>query len=107
MARDTTRKSSFNPTSRRSSHLRTDQDRPGRCRTLNRDRPRPAGHMSRWQRFSAPTRSTKDEDEELARRFLASGPRLGPGYPRPVPHQRASDSVTAFGRSTMLDSSTT
>jgi hypothetical protein len=32
MTRDTTRKTSFKPTSRRSSHLRTDQDRPGQHR---------------------------------------------------------------------------
>jgi hypothetical protein len=37
MAWDTTRKISFKPTSRRSSHLQTAQDRPGRRRTLNRD----------------------------------------------------------------------
>jgi hypothetical protein len=32
MTRDTTRKTSFKPTSRRSSHLRPSQDRPGRRR---------------------------------------------------------------------------
>ena len=35
-ARETIRKISFKPTSRRSSHLRSGQDRPGACRTLQR-----------------------------------------------------------------------
>jgi hypothetical protein len=35
-ARETIRKISFKPTSRRSSHLRSGQDRPGACRTLDR-----------------------------------------------------------------------
>src|SRR6266567_2390424 len=35
-ARETIRKISFKPTSRRSSHLRSGQDRPGAYRTLDR-----------------------------------------------------------------------
>ena len=35
-ARETIRKISFKPTSRRSSHLRSGRDRPGACRTLDR-----------------------------------------------------------------------
>ncbi len=38
-ARETIRKISFKPTSRRSSHLRSGQDRPGACRTLHRALP--------------------------------------------------------------------
>src|SRR5260370_31421213 len=55
MARDRTRKISCKPTSRRSSHLRTNRDWPGRLRTLNRDRPHSDEQRPRWHRFSAPT----------------------------------------------------
>src|ERR1700759_2933757 len=47
LTRETTRKVSFNPTSRRSSHLRTDQT----CRNSEPSRP----YLLRWRRFSAPT----------------------------------------------------
>jgi hypothetical protein len=81
---DTTRKISFKPASRRSSHLRTDQDWPGRRRrTLTLDLPRSAGHMPRWHRFSAPT-GFRAGQATAAPKAAAAAPRPGiPSSKRP------------------------
>jgi hypothetical protein len=77
-ARDTIRKTGFKPTSRRSSHLRPGQDRPGRLPNARLSRSPSAGHLPRWHRFSAPT-PTDDHALDLRRALENREARGGAG----------------------------